>query len=377
MSKESTNLEVLSTRSGFNSAVRHMSKTIEISGALGSSNLGDLLYEKGDENLSGERGALLLRMLLVDKLGYKSVSANLESVASDLPALAGEFSKWNGVDLIAAYYHPDLGLLIANPKVAEELANFGMLRKRELLVLYAGKGANPADASCQKAAELAVKLFEGKKAKASPDLLQGDFIVKELKKSKEEAEEEGSEEEAPVKAAKARKKAPSRGRKAAAKASARAQRAAAEEEEEEEEEASEAAPAAPKESARVAPPVVTAAAPAISKGPVRMTPMYSVVVANELFHNGNVEAWKRIVASYNAKYPELQVYIYYEGERILDINSLFKWGKVKHGSSIQFAVSGNDIKDVAKLQRYLVQGASKQFEAFLHGPVNNVLKLFG
>jgi hypothetical protein len=123
--------------------------------------------------------------------------------------------------------------------------------------------------------------------------------------------------------------------------------------------------------------VVTAAAPAISKGPVRMTPMYSVVVANELFHNGNVEAWKRIIASYSAKYPALQVYIYYEGERILDINSLFKWGKVKHGSAIQFAVSGNDIKDVAKLQRYLVQGASHQFEAFLHGPVNSVLKLFG
>ncbi|MDR2103259.1 MAG: hypothetical protein LBP42_04045, partial [Treponema sp.] len=108
----------------------------------------------------------------------------------------------------------------------------------------------------------------------------------------------------------------------------------------------------------------------------RMTPMYSVVVQNELFHNGNVEAWKRIVASYNAKYPELQVYIYYEGERIMDINSLFKWGKVKHGSAIQFAVAGSDIKDVAKLQRYLIQGASNQFEAFLRGSVSNVLKLF-
>jgi hypothetical protein len=105
--------------------------------------------------------------------------------------------------------------------------------------------------------------------------------------------------------------------------------------------------------------------------------MYSVTVTNELFHNGNVEAWKRIIASYNAKYAALQVYIYYEGERILDINSLFKWGKVKHGSAIQFAVAGSEIKDVAKLQRYLVQGASNQFEAFLRGPVSNVLKLFG
>jgi hypothetical protein len=105
--------------------------------------------------------------------------------------------------------------------------------------------------------------------------------------------------------------------------------------------------------------------------------MYSVAVTHELFHYGTVEAWTRIIASDNAQYPVLQVYIYYEGERILDINSLFKWGKVKHGSAIQFAVAGSDIKDVAKLQRYLIQGASNQFEAFLRGPVSNVLKLFG
>ena len=352
MSKESTNLEVLSTRKGFNSAVKHMNKTIELAGTLGANaNLGDLLYERGDENLSGERGALLLRMLLVDKLGYKAVSSNLKGVTTDVPALAAEFSKWKGVDLIVAYYHPDLGLLIANPKIAEELANFGMLRKRELLVIYAGKGGAPADESCLKAAELAFSFFEGSKAKVPPEFLRGNFAAKKLKKTEEE----------PVRSA--GKKAPQ-----AAKAGKPAKMAG---------KPSKYVPPAKKESVRVAPPVVTAAAPAISKGPVRMTPMYSVVVANELFHNGNVEAWKRIVASYTAKYPSLQVYIYYEGERILDINALFKWGKVKHGSAIQFAISGNDIRDVAKLQRYLVQGASHQFEAFLRGPVHNMLKLFG
>ena len=29
-----------------------------------------------------------------------------------------------------------------------------------------------------------------------------------------------------------------------------------------------------------------------------MTPLYGVVVTNELFHNGNVEAWKKIIESY-------------------------------------------------------------------------------
>ena len=361
MSKESTNLEILATRAGFNSAVRHMNKAIEISGTLGSNaNLGDLLYERGDENLSGERGALLLRMLLVDKMGYKSFSSNLETVTADLPALAKVFETWKAIDLIAAYHHPDLGLLIANPKIAEELANFGMLRKRELLVIYAGKGGVAADENCQKAAELAIELFEGGKAKVPPDILKGNFTVKKLKKEPEEKPAKAARGPKAAKAGKAGKPAkaakPARGKKGRA--------------------APVVSAPAPQET-RVAPPVVTAAAPAISKGPVRMTPMYSVVVSNELFHNGNVEAWKRIIASYTAKYPSLQVFIYYEGERIMDINTLFKWGKVKHGSAIQFAVSGNDIKDVAKLQRYLVQGASHQFEAFLHGPVNNVLKLFG
>ena len=352
---------MLSTRNGFNSAVRHMNKTIDIAGTLGpDANLGDLLFERGDENLSGERSALLLRMLLIDKLGYKTVSSNLDAVAADLTALAKEFESWKAVDLIAVYHHPDLGLLVANPKVAGELANFGMLRKRELLVIYAGKGGAPTDASCQKAAELAVKLFEGKKVKIPAELLKGNFTVKKIKKA--EAEEESVAADA--KAAKGKKQEKAKPVAKGAKPSGAPDEAAAPE-------------APPKETARVAPPVVTAAAPAISKGPMRMTPMYSVVVSNELFHNGNVEAWKRIVASYNDKYPELQVYIYYDGERILDINSLFKWGKVKHGSSIQFAVAGNEIKDVAKLQRYLVQGASNEFEAFLHGSVSSVLKLFG
>ncbi|GHV84665.1 hypothetical protein AGMMS50230_02730 [Spirochaetia bacterium] len=349
MTKELTNLEILSTRSGFNSAVRHIKRTIGImEEAGGRANLADLLYALDDEEMNGDRSALVLRILLVDKLGYKTVSANLHSAASDLSTLAAEFQKWKGVDLIAAYHHPELGLLVANPKIPEELAAFGSLRKRELVVIYAGKGETPADENCQKAAELAISLFEGSKVKAPPALLRGSFIAK-IPKVK--AAPKAAKTPKIPKTSRALKTSTGRGR---------------------------AAKPAAVEVRRVAPPVVTAAAPpaAIPTGPVKMTPRYAVVVQNELFHNGNVEAWKRIVASYNAAHPDLTVYIYYDGERILDINSLFKWGKVKHGSAIEFAIAGNDIKDVAKLQRYLAQGASHLFEAFLRGPVNNVLKLF-
>ena len=337
MAKDVTNLEVLSTRDGFNSAVRQIKKTVGIAGVLQSRNLGDLLYELDDEDLSGERAALLLRMLLVDKLGYTAVSSNLATVVEEPARLAEEFAKWKGVDLIAAYHHPELGLLVANPKMAEELAGFGGLRKRELLVVYAGTQGKGAGENCRQAAELALGLFAGEKVKVPPALLKGNFTVRKLSKSGE-----AGGEAAPKKAAAPKAKA------------------------------------AAKTAARAAAPVVTASAAAVpaAKGPAKMTPRYAVVVQNELFHNGNVEAWKRIIASYKAKHPALEVFIYYEGERILDINSLFKWGKVKHGSAIEFAVAGNEIQDVAKLQRYLSQGASHQFEAFLRGPVNTVLRLF-
>jgi len=328
---DSINLEVLSTRSGFNNAVRHITKTMNIASSAGAGNLGDILFELNDGEMTSARVGLLLRMLLVDKLGYKSASANLSGAVDDFSALAKEFEKWNGVDLVAAYHHPELGLLIANPKIAEELASFGDLRKRELLVMYAGLQGQETDENCQKAASLALRLFEGDKVTVPPALTKGKFTVKKVSKT---ASAKPAGKSAKAKTTKAKTET----KKAAVKA-----------------EPAQAKPVG---------------------GPVKMTPRYAVVVQNELFHNGNVEAWKRIIASYKAKHPNLEVFIYYECERILDINSLFKWGKVKHGSAIEFAVAGNEIQDVAKLQRYLAQGASNQFEAFLHGPVNTVLKLF-
>ncbi|MCL2238048.1 MAG: hypothetical protein FWC05_07290 [Treponema sp.] len=335
---DNANLEILSTRSGFNSAVRHIKKTMEIA-SNANSNLGDIIYEMDDEELTSGRTGLLLRMLLVDKLGYKTASANLSSTVNDLGVLAKEFGKWNGVDLVAAYHHPEMGLLVANPKVAEELTGFGQLRKRELMVVYAGLQGNDTDENCQKAADLAIKLFEGSKVTAPSALTRGKYTVKKVSKPKKAEEEKPAKTKAPAKVKAGKKKV------------------------------SPSAPAA----AKKAPSVVQVKS---SGGPAKMTPRYAVVVQNELFHNGNVEAWKRIIASYKAKHTSLEVYIYYENERILDINSLFKWGKVKHGSAIEFAVAGNEIQDVAKLQRYLAQGASHMFEAFLRGPVNSVLKLF-
>lgn len=132
---------------------------------------------------------------------------------------------------------------------------------------------------------------------------------------------------------------------------------------------------APAPAPKAQPAATQGAAPATS-GKRRITPRYSVVVTNELFHNGNVEAWKRIIASYIQKYPSLDVLIWYDNERINDINALFKWGKVKHGTPILVSVAGDDIKAVSKLQRYLFEGASPRFEMFLQGGIDQPLDLF-
>ncbi|HOO72339.1 MAG TPA: hypothetical protein PK926_11310 [Spirochaetota bacterium] len=117
-------------------------------------------------------------------------------------------------------------------------------------------------------------------------------------------------------------------------------------------------------------------APAQQLNKKNMTPKYGVQVSNELFHNGNVEAWKKIIESYLTKFSDLDVHVYFKNEVINDINSLFKWGKVKHGDHIMIQVSGENIRGVSKLQKYLYEGASPRFEQFLKIGVGQVLNLF-
>ncbi|GHV24886.1 hypothetical protein AGMMS4952_01370 [Spirochaetia bacterium] len=303
MTQEENSSRLLSTTSGFNAAVRHIKKTAGISEALETGkNLADILRGPGYEDFSGLRALPLLRLLLIDKRGYRAFSANPLAIAADIPALSVEFAAWKAVDLVIACHDPLMGLIIANPKRAEQMLALGKIHPRELLVVYAGKASGEL---CLRAAQTALALFGGAKTAIAPELYR-----------------DGGEGRAPDE------------------------------------------------------PVLPTKVPAGPVTPARFTPLYSVPVTNELFHNGNVEAWKRIISAYISRYPGCTVQIYYDGERILDINALFTWGKVKHGGVIQFAVTGRDIKDVSKLQRYLAQGASREFEPFLQTPAHGGLKLF-
>jgi hypothetical protein len=345
--------ENLANRDGFNASVRQIKSTLGVVERVGAKeNLADLIAELlEDKSITQESVPPLVSMVLVDKFGYVSLSENLPS-EGDIGSVASAVAGWNAVDLVAVYYHPDLGPIAVNPKNPAHLARLEHLNKYELLVVYAGAFGRKADPKLfETAARSLIDLFAGKAAKPSASLLKGDCAYKARPSAAAKAAPKAKPAARPAGA----KKGVGAGRKSPAKAAP-------------------LPPPAPKKAAAVA-EESAAAAPALRPG-VRMTPMYSVLVTNELFHNGNVEAWKRIIESYRTKHPDLDVIVYYDRERITNLNALFKWGKVKRGTTIQFAVVGEQIGDVAKLLRYLQQGASHLFEAFLKGPVNSVLPLF-
>jgi len=296
--------------------------------------------------------------ILVDKYGYVCRSHNLTENFDNFDFVSTETAKWKALDLVVTYFHPELGVVTINPKNRGHWESVRGLKRNELVTVFAGAFQDTdGDRKYQDGISLLISILEGAKAKTPAAFTKGSFVQKKPVVLLPAP--------APARGGKPRGRRPKARLEAAATLAAAPEMPPALQSYVAKQTAAAAAPAA-------AAPVVAAA----STTTKRMTPMYSIPVTNELFHNGNVEAWKKIIQSYTTKYPGLEVYVFYEGERIHDINTLFKWGKVKHGSAIMIAIAGDDIKDVAKLQRYLKQGASHMFEAFLKGQVGAILNLF-
>ena len=324
------------TREGFNKSLNHFQSVLSIIESFGSfKNIADSINEYLDDNTIEQHQILpIVNSLLVDKFEFACKSYNIKETYDDFAGITDILSKWNGVDIVIGYHNPNIGYLVINPKKIESWILSGGLKKHELITVYAGDHSGSKNAKTNDAVISAIiNILENKKYNVPQSVLSGKYTTKPEKKK--------TQQKTPKKKTAVKKNA-----NTADKTS------------------TEAVPAVKEEEKTIIP------------SNARMTPLYSIPVTNELFHNGNVEAWKRIINSYKSKYPGLDVIIFYEGERIHDINTLFKWGKVKHGSSILFAVTGKEIKDVAKLQRYLKQGASQRFEDFLKFPVNAILNLF-
>ncbi|MGA2640093.1 MAG: hypothetical protein ABSG21_04195 [Spirochaetia bacterium] len=351
----------LATRDGFNRSLRHFKFISRVVGDFESKrNIADTLSEcLADKSIEPRQVLPTLNAILVDKYHYSCRSHNLAESFDAFDGLAATVGTWRAVDMVVAYFHPELGVVVVNPKNRAHWEGVRSLKRNELVTVFAGAFAGTnRDKKYDTAISLLITLMEGGKAKTPLALTKGTFVFRKP----------APVAAAPVPARRGRKPGPR-----AAKASLLAAAEAASPTASALPAYSSASPSAPPAAAA---PLAPAALAAPSGAPKRMTPMYSIPVTNELFHNGNVEAWKKIIQSYTTKYPGLEVYVFYEGERIHDINTLFKWGKVKHGSAIMIAVAGDDIRDVAKLQRYLKQGASHMFEAFLKAQVGAILNLF-
>jgi len=312
----------LARREDVNIAVRYILAINDIIDECSETkNIADIISEMVEEKrLKLEEVKPILSSVLLDKWNYKAVSINLLQALKDPDIFIEKIKTWLGIDIVLGYEHPELGFLAINPKNPSSKTVLETLKKNELLTIYVGiqdKG-EISEKLANVIFKTIISLIENGKANPPKEVLSGKFKYIEKK---------------PLKLPKMQKY-------------------------------------------KITKIKENASVPNAPKGQLKMSGLVSVVVSNELFHNGNVEAWKRIIASYCAKYQNAKVVIFYEGEHIADINTLFKWGKVKHGSSIQFAVISDYHKDLSKLSKYLREGASPRFEAFLHGTPNSVLALF-
>lgn len=310
----------LASKSSFNKALRHFYAVNDAVGEIETrKNLADYINDLlDDEEIHADQILPIIGAVIRDKFEYSYCSYSVPKTVSDFQKIQQEIAKWNTLDILVIYFGPDGKRFVINPKNIDSWERCREIHKDQLLVIYSKFLKEKNLKVEEEAIKSFIDLFSGKDVFINKSFIDPTIV----------------ERTAPVKQA-------------------------------------------PKQAA--APGSSGSAAMAVAPGKakkVSITPKYGVRVSNELFHNGNVEAWKKILESYNVKYPDLTVHVMYESEVINDINSLFKWGKVKHGDSIYFQVSGENILGVSKLQKYLFEGASPRYEQFLKLGVGRVLNIF-
>lgn len=328
----------LATKTKFNKSLNHFFTVNDVVDEIeDENNLADFVDEALDSNeISREQILPLVGAVLRDKFEYSFDSFIIPSTINDFTKIVEETSKWSAIDIVLVYYNPNIDIFLINPSSQTHWQKAGDLRKDQLAVIYAKHLKTNPD---KKIEQDAIKSFE--EMLSGKDVLSNSAFVDPAKSARKRVQE--------------RQQRPQY----------QPSQYGTEAETGGDEAAETPAPAAP---VKAPPPPPT--------GKQRSTPKYNVLVTNELFHNGNVESWKKIVESYETTFPDLRISVFYEGELINDLNSLFKWGKVRSQSMIQFQVTGENIQGVSKLQKYLFEGASPRFEQFLKAGVGKVLRLF-
>ncbi len=292
-------------------------------------NLADIIWTMElDGSISKGLIPAVVHTLLIEKMQYSCLSFNLSARASNWNEIHNSVKTWNQFDTVIAYYHPQLDVSLINPSNKDHWSRIESLAPYELMVVFT-KALNPSQQ------EKEVEFLADFKA-----ISNGNYAENEKQYQSTEIEPPKHQP---------RVSEPGEGE--------------------------EKAEAAEEVSVEKAEEPQTEISPSDTKKR-RITPKYGVQVTNELFHNGNVEAWRNIIESYEKKHFGSTILLYHNDQRIKHISALFKWGKVKVGDSIYFSIVGEDIKDVAKLKKYLYQGASPSYIYFIKKDVNVTLRLF-
>ena len=292
-------------------------------------NLADIIWSmESDGTVSKKQIPTIVHTLLIEKLTYSCISFNLSATVTDWHDIYKQVKTWNKFDFVIAYYHPQLDISLINPSRREHWERIESLAPYELMVIFT-KARNNAEQVQEKEALADFK--------AACNGVYGQNV------SLYQSEEVQIKENHPVK------------------------------------EESEPATRLNRNNADI--PSVAAgdhrsSTQSPGKKKRKITPKHGVQVSNELFHNGNVEAWRNIIESYEHSHPGSTILLYHNGQRIKHISALFKWGKVKVGDSIFFSIVGEEIKSVAKLKNYLTQGASPGYKNFIKKEVGSILQLF-
>ncbi|HEY1405327.1 MAG TPA: hypothetical protein VF857_01835, partial [Spirochaetota bacterium] len=228
----------LGTKQAFNKALRHFFKVSELVDVVDEQkNLADVLNgEIEDQEVVRDQILPIIGALLRDKFGYSYDSFDIPANITDFKKIASVTGKWTALDMVLVYFNPNGQVFLVNPANEEHWESVGDLVREQLAVIYVKYLKN--DDGDAKIEKDAINAIE--------EMLAGKDVY--INKAFIDAS-----------------------------VTSRLQ---------------------PKKPAPVAASQGSGSpAPA---GKRQVTPKYSVMVSNELFHNGNVEAWKRVIESYNS-----------------------------------------------------------------------------
>ncbi len=171
----------LATRDGFNRSLRHFKFISRVISEFESKkNIADILGQSLAEKSIEPRQVLpTLNAILVDKYHYACRSHNLADNFDGFDGLVATVATWKGVDVVVVYFHPELGVVVVNPKNRDHWEGVRSLKKNELVTVFPGGfPGTDGDKKYETAISLLISLMEGGKAKSPSVLQKGTFVFK-------------------------------------------------------------------------------------------------------------------------------------------------------------------------------------------------------